>query len=69
MAIGFGVLLIVVGAIFAFALNVDLNFIEDNTLGWILMVAGVLAIVLSFFVGEQQRRRTTTHVEERRYDA
>ncbi len=69
MAIGFGVLLIAVGAIFAFALNVDLNFIDDNTLGWILMIAGALAIVLSFFVGEQQRRRTTTHVEERHYDA
>jgi hypothetical protein len=63
------VLLIVIGAIFAFALNVDLSFIEDNTLGWILMIAGVLAIVLSFFAGEQRRRRTTTHVEERRYDA
>ncbi len=69
MAIGFGVLLIAVGAIFAFALNVDLNFIDDNVLGWILMIAGALAIILSFFVGEQQRRRTTTHVEERRYDA
>ncbi|MFY9916725.1 MAG: DUF6458 family protein [Nocardioidaceae bacterium] len=69
MAIGFGVLLIAVGAIFAFALNVDLNFIDDNTLGWILMIAGALAIVLSFFVGEQQRRRTTTHVEEHHYDA
>ena len=66
MAIGFGVLLIVIGAIFAFALNVDLNFIEDNTLGWILMIAGALAIVLSFFAGEQRRRRTTTHVEEHR---
>lgn len=69
MAIGFGVLLIAVGAIFAFALNVDLNFIDDNVLGWILMIAGALAIILSFFVGEQQRRRTTTHVEERRYEA
>ncbi len=69
MAIGFGVLLIVLGAIFAFALNVDLNFIDDNVLGWILMIAGALAIVLSFFVGEQRRRNTTTHVEERRYDA
>jgi hypothetical protein len=62
------VLLIVLGAIFAFALEVDLSFIDDNTLGWILMIAGVLAIVLSFFVNEQRRRSTTTHVEERRYE-
>ena len=68
MAIGFGVLLIVLGAIFAFALEVDLSFIDDNTLGWILMVAGALAIVLSFFVQAQRNRSTTTHVEERRYE-
>jgi uncharacterized membrane protein HdeD (DUF308 family) len=66
VAIGFGVLLIVIGAIFAFALEVDLSFIDDNTLGWILIIAGALAIVLSFFAGEQRRRNTTTHVEERR---
>jgi hypothetical protein len=42
---------------------------DDNTLGWILIVAGVLAIGLSLIVNAQRNRQTTTHVEERRYDA
>lgn len=68
MAIGLGVVLIVIGAIFAFALDVDLNFVDDNVLGWILILAGVLAIVLSLIVNAQRSRQRTTHVEERRLD-
>ena len=69
MAIGFGVFLIVVGAILVWAFTGDLSFMDDNTLGWILIVAGVLAIGLSLIVNQQRNRRTTTHVEERRYEA
>ena len=62
MAIGFGVLLIVIGAIFAFALEVDLSFIDDNTLGWILIIAGVIALVFSLVINTQRTR--VTHVDE-----
>ena len=41
MYIGLGIVLIVLGAILAFALNIDIPGIEDDTLGYILMVAGV----------------------------
>lgn len=68
MAIGFGVFLIVIGAILIWAYTGDLSFMDDNTLGWILIVAGALAIVLSLIVNQQRNRHTTTHVEERRYD-
>jgi len=67
MGIGVGVLLIVVGAIFAFAIDVDLEVVDGYVLGWILIVGGTLAIVLGFFM-QAQRNRTTTVVEERRYD-
>lgn len=65
--IGVGVLLIVVGAIFAFAVDVDLNVVDGYVLGWILIVGGILAIVLGFMM-QAQRGRSATVVEERRYD-
>jgi hypothetical protein len=68
MAIGLGVTLIVVGAIIMWALNLDLEFVEDGTLGLILIIAGILTIVLSLIVNAQQSRRRTTHVEERHHD-
>ncbi|QIM22191.1 hypothetical protein G7075_15340 [Phycicoccus sp. HDW14] len=48
MYIGLGIVLIVIGAILSFALNVDIPGIDDDTLGFILMAAGVVAILLSF---------------------
>lgn len=68
MYIGLGVVLIVVGAVLIWALDVDLSFVDDNTLGVILLIAGVLAVVLSLVINQQRNRHTTTHVEERRPD-
>ncbi len=67
MGIGVGVLLIVVGAIFAFAVDVDIAALDGYVFGWILILGGVLAIVLGFFM-QAQKNRTTRVVEERRYD-
>jgi uncharacterized membrane protein HdeD (DUF308 family) len=67
MGIGVGVLLIVVGAIVAFAVEKDLDFIDSYVLGWILIIGGILSIVLGFFM-QAQTNRSTTVVEERRYD-
>ena len=66
MGIGLGILLIVIGAIFLFALNVDIPFFTDNTLGIILIVAGVLALVIALVM--QAQRGRTKHVQENRYD-
>lgn len=67
MGIGVGVLLIVVGAIIAFAIDEEIASIDSQALGWILILGGVLAIVLGFFMQAQKSRRTQV-VEERRYD-
>jgi uncharacterized membrane protein HdeD (DUF308 family) len=66
MGIGVGIALIVIGAIFLFALNVDLPFVTDDTLGIILIVAGALALVMALVL--QAQRSRTRHVEEKRYD-
>ena len=60
MYIGLGIVLIVIGAILAFALDIDLPGIEDDTLGWILIVAGILAILLSFAYANRRRVGVTT---------
>ena len=66
MGIGIGIVLIVVGAIFLFALNVDIPFVTDNTLGVILIVAGALALIIALVM--QAQRGRTKHVQENRYD-
>ncbi|HET6627619.1 MAG TPA: DUF6458 family protein [Nocardioidaceae bacterium] len=66
MGVGVGVVLLVVGAILYWAVEVDIPGVSDNTLGIILMVVGVLAIILALVINAQ--RTNTKHVEERRYD-
>ena len=66
MGIGLGIVLIVVGAIFLFALNVDIPFVSDNTLGIILIIAGVIALVTALVM--QAQRSRTKHVNETRYE-
>lgn len=66
MAIGLGVFLLVVGLILVLdVVNLDTTVIDTGTLGWILIVASALAIVISLIVN-QQRTRAHTVVEERR---
>ena len=65
MGLGLGIFLLVVGLILVTGvIEYDINFIEDTTLGWILLLAGVLAIVLALVMNQQRSR--TKIVEERR---
>jgi uncharacterized membrane protein HdeD (DUF308 family) len=68
MVIGLGIVLIVLGLIFALdVINIDTSAVDTGTLGWILLIAGILAIVVSLVVN-QQRTRSTRVVEERPVD-
>ncbi|HET9021029.1 MAG TPA: DUF6458 family protein [Ornithinibacter sp.] len=60
MYIGLGIVLIVIGAILAFALNIDIPGVGDDTLGYILMAAGLLAIILSFAFSRRRPAGYTT---------
>ncbi len=69
MGIGGGIFLIVVGAILAFAVNASVEAVNLALIGYIMMGAGVLAIVISLVVTAQ--RSNTSHREEvveRRYE-
>lgn len=64
MTIGGSVFLIAVGAILAFAVNYNLAGVNVHIVGWILMAAGVLGILLSLLVWGPRSRRSDV-VEER----
>lgn len=68
MGIGIGIFLLVVGLILLFAVKEFPDSVQDviepTTLGWILVIAGALALVLGLVMNAQRSR--TTHVEERR---
>jgi divalent metal cation (Fe/Co/Zn/Cd) transporter len=66
MGIGVGILLVVVGLVLLLGVFPDIPNVNDQTLGWILLVVGILGIVLVLILNAQRSR--TTHVEERRYD-
>ena len=68
MGIGASIFLIALGAILAFAVNVDLGGLDINVVGWILMLVGVIGLITTALIWG--RRRTTVvesaPVEERR---
>ena len=59
MGIGISIFLIAVGAILAFAVHETVNGIDLQTVGWILMVVGVIGVVLFLAVFMPRRRSYT----------
>ena len=47
MGLGVSLLLIAAGAILAFAVNADVSGVDINTIGWILLIVGIVGAVLS----------------------
>jgi hypothetical protein len=60
MGIGFSIFLLAVGAILAFAVNATLAGLDIHVVGWILMGAGVIGLILTMVVLTPRRRRTVT---------
>lgn len=60
MSIGFGVFLFVVGAILAFAVNVSLDWIALSTVGWILMAAGLITVIIGVVLMARRRQSIST---------
>lgn len=66
MGIGAGLFLIALGAIFAFAVTVDLQGINLQAVGWILMFIGIVGILISVFYWGP-RKRASQPMRERIY--
>jgi hypothetical protein len=56
MGIGGSIFLLVVGAIFAFALDVNLGWLDLDVVGYVLMLAGVAGLVLTMWFWQSRRR-------------
>jgi hypothetical protein len=52
--------LLAVGAILAFAVNAHINGIDINIIGWILMAAGLVGLVITLSYWNNRRRTVVT---------
>jgi hypothetical protein len=59
MSIGAGIALFAIGAILAFAVNVQLDWVNLDVIGYILMAAGAVIFVIGL-IFMMRRRRTET---------
>lgn len=60
MSIGFGIFLVVVGAILVYAVNVDVSGLDLNMIGYILMGAGVIVVLIGIALLLRRRSVSTT---------
>lgn len=60
MGIGASIFLLAVGAILTFALDAQVGFLDLDVVGWILMAAGVLGLVLTTMIWSNRRREVVT---------
>ena len=60
MGIGGSVALIAIGAILTFALDVRVGWLDLDVVGWILMVAGVIGIILTMTIWNRRTRPVET---------
>jgi hypothetical protein len=60
MSIGTGIALFVIGAILAFAVNVQVEWANLDLIGYILMGAGAVIFVIGLVLLAARRRRGTT---------
>ncbi|MFC5942096.1 DUF6458 family protein [Micromonospora harpali] len=70
MGIGTSIFLIAVGAILTFAMDATVGGVDLDVVGWILMAAGALGLVMTTVVWGRRREvvTTTEPVEYRRVD-
>jgi Domain of unknown function (DUF6458) len=61
MGIGASIFMLAVGAIITFAFNIRVGWLDLDIVGWVLMAAGALGLILTIAVFG---RRRTTVVEQ-----
>jgi hypothetical protein len=75
MGIGASIFLIAVGLILALAVNFQVSGIDIHTIGWILVVVGLVGLAMTALIFSPRRRAVRSEtvvrdqpvVEERRY--
>lgn len=67
MGVGISIFLLALGAILAFAVTGDVNGLDLDVVGFILMGVGVVGIIISLVMMNQRSNTSHRVVEERRY--
>ncbi|GAA2045129.1 hypothetical protein GCM10009720_27530 [Yaniella flava] len=65
MKYGGAVFLTVIGAILYFAVNIEVQAVDIDMIGLILMIAGIIGLIISVIVDANTRRRRVVPVERR----
>jgi hypothetical protein len=65
VGIGASIFLIAVGAILTFALDISVGGVNLDVIGWILMVAGVLGLIMTALIWGRRRTVVTPAVDQR----
>jgi hypothetical protein len=60
VSIGLGIFLFVVGAILTFALNLESEFINIDLVGYILMGAGLVTVIIGIALLARRRQSVST---------
>ena len=60
MSLGTGIVLFVIGAILTFATDIQLDWINLDVVGYILMIAGIVGIILGLVVLLRRRESVST---------
>ena len=60
MSIGTGIVLFVIGAILVFAVNVELEVVNLDMIGYLLMGAGFVVFVIGIVLAARKRQSVTT---------
>ena len=63
MSIGVGIFLMVVGAVLAFAVQDSWDAVNLQVVGYILLIAGIVGILLSFYITTRRRRVDTDAID------
>ena len=60
MSIGTGIVLFVIGAILTFAIDVDVQYVDLDLIGYILMGAGVVVFIIGLVLMMRRRSSEST---------
>ncbi|MFC0681316.1 DUF6458 family protein [Lysobacter korlensis] len=60
MSIGLGIFLFVVGAILTFALNLESEYVNIDLVGYILMGAGLVTVIIGIALLARRRQSVST---------
>jgi hypothetical protein len=68
MGIGGSIFLLALGAILAFAVNAHISGLDINIVGWVLMAAGLVGLIITVWYWNSRRRTVVSQSQTRPVD-